>query len=143
MDSNNMFTNNNDDMYKKIRSSLMINRILLIANLVFVTVLLIGAGFVGYKGIKIAKGLAPVYETLTNIDYDKITVYMDTFEEINNINFEEIGKSIESIDFENIANLVNSIDVEEIQGIMENIKDASDMLATVNEKVAPVLKWFK
>ncbi len=50
MDSNNMFTNNNDDMYKKIRSSLMINRILLIANLVFVTVLLIGAGFVGYKG---------------------------------------------------------------------------------------------
>ena len=121
----------------------MINRILLIANLFFLIVLVAGAGFVGYKGLQIAKGLTPVYETITNIDYDKITVYMDTFDEINNIDFEEIGKSIESIDFDSIAQLINSIDVEEIQEIMENIKEASDMLATVNEKVAPMLKWFK
>lgn len=131
-----------EESTKKIEKSLLINRLLLIANLILLCVIIGGAALVSIKGMKIYGQLKPAIDEVAKIDFTKIDELMNTIDEINQIDIKSMGESIESIDFDTIADLVDSIDVEEIKKVMDNVKTASDMLETVNEKVAPVLGWF-
>ena len=131
------------DMARSIKRGLLINRIILIAILVLLVGLCAGAGYAAYNAYLISHDLKPVYEILSNVDYEKINTFIATLDEINKIDFEGITKTINDIDFEGVKEILNSIDVEELKQGMESLKNASEMLEAVSEKVAPILSWFK
>ena len=126
-----------EEMYKKLRKDMLVNRIISIVTLVFTTVILVLAivAFVELK--QFLDEVEPVVEELSKIDIEALNESLNHFNDIiETFNLDDVMDTINSIDFEGINEVLEGLDVEELTETLENINEGADRLDEISE-------WFE
>ena len=126
-----------EEMYKKLKNDMLINRIILIVTLVFTTAILVVAifAFVELKGF--LTEIEPIVEELSKLDIEALNESLNHFNDIiETFNIDDFMDTMNSIDFEGINEVLEGLDVEELTETLENINEGADRLDEISE-------WFE
>lgn len=126
-----------EEMYKKLRKDMLVNRIISIVTLVFTTVILVLAivAFVELK--QFLDEVEPVVEELSKIDIEALNESLNHFNDIiETFNVDDFMDTMNSIDFEGINEVLEGLDVNELTETLENINEGADRLDEISE-------WFE
>lgn len=126
-----------EEMYKKLKKDMLINRIISIVTLVFTTAILVVAifAFVELKGF--LTEIEPVVEELSKIDIEALNASLNHFNDIiETFNLDDVMETINSIDFEGINEIMEGLDVEELTETLENINEGAERLDKIGD-------WFE
>ena len=126
-----------EEMYKKLRKDMLVNRIISIVTLVFTTVILVLAivAFVELK--QFLDEVEPVVEELSKIDIEALNESLNHFNDIiETFNVDDFMDTMNSIDFEGINEVLEGLDVEELTETLENINEGADRLDQIGD-------WFE
>lgn len=126
-----------EEMYKKLKKDMLINRIILIVTLVFTTAILVVAifAFVELKGF--LTEIEPIVEELSKLDIEALNESLNHFNDIiETFNIDDFMDTMNSIDFEGINEVLEGLDVEELTETLENINEGADRLDEISE-------WFE
>ena len=126
-----------EEMYKKLKKDMLINRIISIVTLVFTTAILVVAifAFVELKGF--LTEIEPIVEELSKLDIEALNESLNHFNDIiETFNIDDFMDTMNSIDFEGINEVLEGLDVEELTETLENINEGADRLDEISE-------WFE
>ena len=126
-----------EEMYKKLKKDMLINRIISIVTLVFTTAILVVAifAFVELKGF--LTEIEPIVEELSKLDIEALNESLNHFNDIiETFNMDDFMDTMNSIDFEGINEVLEGLDVEELTETLENINEGADRLDEISE-------WFE
>lgn len=126
-----------EEMYKKLKKDMLINRIISIVTLVFTTAILVVAivAFVELK--QFLDEVEPVVEELSKIDIEALNESLNHFNNIiKTFNIDDFMDTMNSIDFEGINEILEGLDVEELTETLENINEGADRLDEIGD-------WFE
>ncbi len=126
-----------EEMYKKLKKDMLINRIISIVTLVFTTAILVVAvfAFVELKGF--LTEIEPVVEELSKIDMEALNASLNHFNNIiETFNLDDVMETINSIDFEGINEILEGLDVEELTETLQHINEGADRLDQIGD-------WFE
>ena len=126
-----------EEMYKKLKKDMLINRIISIVTLVFTMAILVLAivAFVELK--QFLDEVEPVVEELSKIDIEALNESLNHFNNIiKTFNIDDFMDTMNSIDFEGINEILEGLDVEELTETLENINEGADRLDEIGD-------WFE
>lgn len=126
-----------EEMYKKLKKDMLINRIISIVTLVFTMAILVLAivAFVELK--QFLAEVEPVVEELSKIDIEALNESLNHFNNIiKTFNIDDFMDTMNSIDFEGINEILEGLDVEELTETLENINEGADRLDEIGD-------WFE
>lgn len=126
-----------EEMYKKLKKDMLINRIISIVTLVFTTAILVVAvsAFVELK--QFLDEVEPIVEELSKLDIEALNESLNHFNDIiETFNIDDFMDTMNSIDFEGINEVLEGLDVEELTETLENINEGADRLDEISE-------WFE
>lgn len=126
-----------EEMYKKLRKDMLINRIISIVTLVFTTAILVVAVFAFVELKQFLDEVEPIVEELSKLDIEALNESLNHFNDIiETFNLDDVMDTINSIDFEGINEILEGLDVEELTETLENINEGADRLDEISE-------WFE
>lgn len=126
-----------EEMYKKLRKDMLINRIISIVTLVFTTAILVVAVFAFVELKQFLDEVEPIVEELSKLDIEALNESLNHFNDIiETFNLDDVMDTINSIDFEGINEILEGLDVEELTETLENINEGADRLDEIGD-------WFE
>lgn len=126
-----------EEMYKKLKKDMLINRIISIVTLVFTTVILVVAVFAFVELKQFLDEVEPIVEELSKLDIEALNESLNHFNDIiETFNIDDFMDTMNSIDFEGINEVLEGLDVEELTETLENINEGADRLDEISE-------WFE
>ena len=126
-----------EEMYKKLRKDMLINRIISIVTLVFTTAILLVAVFAFVELKQFLDEVEPIVEELSKLDIEALNESLNHFNDIiETFNIDDFMDTMNSIDFEGINEVLEGLDVEELTETLENINEGADRLDEISE-------WFE
>lgn len=126
-----------EEMYKKLKKDMLINRIISIVTLVFTTAILVVAVFAFVELKQFLDEVEPIVEELSKLDIEALNESLNHFNDIiETFNIDDFMDTMNSIDFEGINEVLEGLDVEELTETLENINEGADRLDEISE-------WFE
>ena len=126
-----------EEMYKKLKKDMLINRIISIVTLVFTTAILVVAVFAFVELKQFLDEVEPIVEELSKLDIEALNESLNHFNGIiETFNLDDVMDTINSIDFEGINEILEGLDVEELTETLENINEGADRLDQIGD-------WFE
>lgn len=126
-----------EEMYKKLKKDMLINRIISIVTLVFTTAILVVAVFAFVELKQFLDEVEPIVEELSKLDIEALNESLNHFNDIiETFNLDDVMDTINSIDFEGINEILEGLDVEELTETLENINEGADRLDQIGD-------WFE
>ena len=126
-----------EEMYKKLKKDMLINRIISIVTLVFTTAILVVAVFAFVELKQFLNEVEPIVEELSKLDIEALNESLNHFNDIiETFNIDDFMDTMNSIDFEGINEVLEGLDVEELTETLENINEGADRLDEISE-------WFE
>lgn len=126
-----------EEMYKKLRKDMLINRIISIVTLVFTTAILLVAVFAFVELKQFLDEVEPIVEELSKLDIEALNESLNHFNDIiETFNIDDFMDTMNSIDFEGINEVLEGLDVEELTETLENINEGADRLDEISD-------WFE
>lgn len=126
-----------EEMYKKLRKDMLINRIISIVTLVFTTAILVVAIFAFVELKQFLDEVEPIVEELSKLDIEALNESLNHFNDIiETFNIDDFMDTMNSIDFEGINEVLEGLDVEELTETLENINEGADRLDEIGD-------WFE
>ena len=126
-----------EEMYKKLRKDMLINRIISIVTLVFTTAILVVAVFAFVELKQFLDEVEPIVEELSKLDIEALNESLNHFNDIiETFNIDDFMDTMNSIDFEGINEILEGLDVEELTETLENINEGADRLDEIGD-------WFE
>lgn len=126
-----------EEMYKKLKKDMLINRIISIVTLVFTTAILVVAVFAFVELKQFLDEVEPIVEELSKLDIEALNESLNHFNNIiKTFNIDDFMDTMNSIDFEGINEILEGLDVEELTETLENINEGADRLDEIGD-------WFE
>lgn len=126
-----------EEMYKKLKKDMLINRIISIVTLVFTTAILVVAVFAFVELKQFLDEVEPIVEELSKLDIEALNESLNHFNDIiETFNIDDFMDTMNSIDFEGINEILEGLDVEELTETLENINEGADRLDEIGD-------WFE
>lgn len=126
-----------EEMYKKLRKDMLINRIISIVTLVFTIAILVVAIFAFVELKQFLDEVEPIVEELSKLDIEALNESLNHFNDIiETFNIDDFMDTMNSIDFEGINEVLEGLDVEELTETLENINEGADRLDEIGD-------WFE
>lgn len=126
-----------EEMYKKLKKDMLINRIISIVTLVFTTAILLVAVFAFVELKQFLDEVEPIVEELSKLDIEALNESLNHFNDIiETFNIDDFMDTMNSIDFEGINEVLEGLDVEELTETLENINEGADRLDEISD-------WFE